>query len=78
MEIRRSTEEVEENHVMQITGSNGIVHNMEFMPQAYLRNQYSSEIDIDEEFVSTYPLEDAPLPIFLKVQLSLLLSIFLH
>ncbi|CAH8260300.1 unnamed protein product [Arabidopsis lyrata] len=68
MEIRRSTEEVEENHVMQITGSNGIVHNMEFMPQAYLRNQYSSEIDIDEEFVSSYPLEDAPLPIFLKFE----------
>lgn len=75
MEIRRSTEEDEENHVMQITGSNGIVHNMEFMHQAYLRNQYSSEIDINEEFVSSYPLEDAPLPIFLKVSVSLSLSV---
>ncbi|ESQ48703.1 hypothetical protein EUTSA_v10020198mg [Eutrema salsugineum] len=68
MEIRRSTEEAEDNHVMQISGSNGIVHNMEFMPQAYLRNQYSSEIDIHEEFVSSYPQEDAPLPIFLKFE----------
>ncbi|KAL1204867.1 ABC transporter G family member 26 [Cardamine amara subsp. amara] len=68
MEIRRSTEEVEDNHVMQISGSNGIVHNMEFMSQAYLRNQYSSEIDIHEEFVSSYPHEDAPLPIFLKFE----------
>lgn len=67
MEIKRSTEELEDNHVMQISGSNGIVHNMEFMSQAYLRNQYSSEIDIHEEFVSSYPHEDAPLPIFLKV-----------
>ncbi|VVA97467.1 unnamed protein product [Arabis nemorensis] len=68
MEIRRSTEEVEDNHVMQISGSNVIVHNMEFMPQAYLRNQYSSEIDIHEEVVSSYPNEDAPLPIFLKFE----------
>lgn len=71
MEIKRSTEELEDNHVMQISGSNGIVHNMEFMSQAYLRNQYSSEIDIHEEFVSPYPHEDAPLPIFLKVPPSL-------
>lgn len=75
MEIRRSTEEVEDNHVMQISGNNGIVHNMEFMSQAYLRNQYSSEIDIHEEFVSSYPHEDAPLPIFLKVFFSLSLSL---
>ncbi|WZY73792.1 hypothetical protein YC2023_006032 [Brassica napus] len=68
MEIKRSTEELEDNHVMQISGSNGIVHNMEFMSQAYLRNQYSSEIDIHEEFVSSYPHEDAPLPIFLKFE----------
>ncbi|KAG2317880.1 hypothetical protein Bca52824_021002 [Brassica carinata] len=68
MEIKRSTEELENNHVMPISGSNGIVHNMEFMSQAYLRNQYSSEIDIHEEFVSSYPHEDAPLPIFLKFE----------
>ncbi|KAL0691216.1 hypothetical protein Bca4012_090895 [Brassica carinata] len=68
MEIKRSAEELEDNHVMQISGSNGIVHNMEFMSQAYLRNQYSSEIDIHEEFVSPYPHEDAPLPIFLKFE----------
>ncbi|CAN8270134.1 unnamed protein product [Cochlearia groenlandica] len=66
MEIRRTAEEVEDNHVMQISG--GIVHNMEFMSQAYIRNQYSSEIDIDQGLVSSYPQEDAPLPIFLKFE----------
>lgn len=48
---------------MQIAGSNGFGHNIEFMSQAYLRNR-SSEIDIDEEISSKR--QDGPLPIFLK------------
>ncbi|XP_011095584.2 ABC transporter G family member 26 isoform X1 [Sesamum indicum] len=48
---------------MQIAGSNGFGHNIEFMSQAYLRNR-SSEIDIEEEIPATS--QDRPLPIFLK------------
>ncbi|KAH6768092.1 ABC-2 type transporter family protein [Perilla frutescens var. frutescens] len=48
---------------MQIAGSNGFGHNMEFMSEAYLRKT-SSEIDIEEE-ISSRRL-DRPLPIFLK------------
>ncbi|KAK4439674.1 ABC transporter G family member 26 [Sesamum alatum] len=48
---------------MQIAGSNGFGHNIEFMSQAYLRNR-SSEIDIEEEIPAT--IQDRPLPIFLK------------
>ncbi|KAL0353481.1 UNVERIFIED_CONTAM: ABC transporter G family member 26 [Sesamum angustifolium] len=48
---------------MQIAGSNGFGHNIEFMSQAYLRNR-SSEIDIEEEIPGTP--QDRPLPIFLK------------
>ncbi|KAK6149432.1 hypothetical protein DH2020_016957 [Rehmannia glutinosa] len=48
---------------MQIAGSNGFGHNIEFMSQAYLRNR-SSEIDIEEDVSSKR--QDRPLPIFLK------------
>ncbi|KAG8385998.1 hypothetical protein BUALT_Bualt03G0103300 [Buddleja alternifolia] len=54
---------------MQIAGSNGFGHNIEFMSQAYLRNP-SSEIDIEEEISSTR--QDKPLPIFLKASPNLL------
>ncbi|KAL5710162.1 ABC transporter G member 26 [Ranunculus cassubicifolius] len=48
---------------MQITGSNGFGHSIEFMSQAYERN---SEIVIEEEHLSTNP--DGLLPIFLKFE----------
>lgn len=51
---------------MQIAGSNGFGHNIEFMPQAYLRNR-SSEIDIEVEDDTSIADKDQPLPIFLKV-----------
>ena len=57
---------------MQIAGSNGFGHNVEFMSQAYLRNRYS-EIDIEDYNVHANH-KDHPLPIFLKVPVSL--SIF--
>ena len=49
---------------LQIAGSNGFGHNIEFMSQAYLRNRYC-EIDIEE--YSVYANKDHPVPIFLKV-----------
>lgn len=49
---------------MQIAGSNGFGHNIEFMSQAYLRNRYSG---IDIEDYTVYANKDHPLPIFLKV-----------
>ena len=51
---------------MQIAGSNGFGHNIEFMSQAYLRNR-SSEIDIEVEDDTSIADKDQPLPIFLKV-----------
>ncbi|KAF8409764.1 hypothetical protein HHK36_005843 [Tetracentron sinense] len=48
---------------MQISGSNGFGHNIEFMSQAYLRSR-SSEIDIEDEYLNIS--KDCPLPIFLK------------
>ncbi|KAL8462165.1 hypothetical protein ACS0TY_033295 [Phlomoides rotata] len=48
---------------MQIAGSNSFGHNIEFMPQTYLRSM-SSEIDIDDDRPSKR--QDRPLPIFLK------------
>lgn len=54
---------------MQIAGSNGFGHNIDFMPQPYLRNRYS-KIDIEDH--SPYTNKDRPLPIFLKVVLLLL------
>lgn len=51
---------------MQIAGSNGFGHNIEFMSQAYLRNR-SSEIDIEVEHDTSIAHIDQPLPIFLKV-----------
>nr|GMC74472.1 ABC transporter G family member 26 [Ipomoea batatas] len=48
---------------MQIAGSNGFGHNIDFMPQAYLTSR-SSEIDIVDETSHSYI--NHPLPIFLK------------
>ncbi|KAK6229896.1 ABC transporter-like [Theobroma cacao] len=50
---------------MQIAGSNGFGHNIEFMSQAYLRNRYSG---IDIEDYTVYANKDHPLPIFLKFE----------
>lgn len=63
MEIRREDEI--EDMSMQIAGSNGFGHSIEFMSQAYLRNRYS-EIDIEDENTNTS--KDRPLPVFLKVE----------
>ena len=49
---------------MQIAGSNGFGHSIDFMSQAYLRNRYSG-IDIEEDCLTMN--KDRPLPIFLKV-----------
>ncbi|PHT70325.1 hypothetical protein T459_25429 [Capsicum annuum] len=54
---------------MQIAGSNGFVHNIEFMSQAYLRNR-SSKINIEVEDDTSIADKDQPLPIFLKVKIS--------
>ncbi|KAB2609616.1 ABC transporter G family member 26 [Pyrus ussuriensis x Pyrus communis] len=51
---------------MQIAGSSGFGHNLEFMSQAYLRNRYT-EIDIVEDETSNAN-RDGPLPIFLKFE----------
>lgn len=51
---------------MQIAGSNGFGHNIEFMSQAYLRNR-SSKIDIEVEHDTSIAHIDQPLPIYLKV-----------
>lgn len=72
MEIRRE-DEVDDMSLspptmgsMQIAGSNGFAHNIEFMSEAYLNNK-NSEIDIeDDSSVTTY---DHPLPIYLKVMI---------
>lgn len=71
MEIRRD-HEIEDMSLspqsmgsMQIAGSNGFGHGIEFMSQAYLRNRYS-EIDIENENSNTG--NDRPLPVFLKVE----------
>ncbi|XP_022886614.1 ABC transporter G family member 26 isoform X2 [Olea europaea var. sylvestris] len=48
---------------MQIAGSNGFGHSIEFMSQAYLTNR-SSEIDIEDGIPNAS--KDRPLPIFLK------------
>ncbi|KAK9269778.1 hypothetical protein L1049_001556 [Liquidambar formosana] len=50
---------------MQIAGSNGFGHNIEFMSQAYLRNR-NSEINIEDD--SAYANIDRPLQIFLKFE----------
>ncbi|PIA63646.1 hypothetical protein AQUCO_00201174v1 [Aquilegia coerulea] len=52
---------------MQIAGSNGFGHSIEFMSQAYTTNQEgNSEIIIEEEYLSTN--QDGLLPIFLKFE----------
>ncbi|PHU04727.1 ABC transporter G family member 26 [Capsicum chinense] len=50
---------------IQIAGSNGFGHNIEFMSQAYLRNR-SLEINIEVEDDTSITDKDQPLPIFLK------------
>lgn len=50
---------------MQIAGSNGFAHSIEFMSQAYTNQEGNSEIIIEEEYLSTK--QDRLLPIFLKV-----------
>ncbi|XP_050215722.1 ABC transporter G family member 26 [Mercurialis annua] len=50
---------------MQIAGSNGFGHNIEYMSQAYLRNRYSG-IDIEDHSFNMN--QDRPLPIFLKFE----------
>lgn len=52
---------------MQIAGSNGFGHSIEFMSQAYLTNR-SSEIDIEDGIPNAS--KDRPLPIFLKASLA--------
>ncbi|MCI43193.1 ABC transporter G family member 26-like, partial [Trifolium medium] len=47
---------------MQIAGSNGFGHSMEFMSQAYLLNRYS-EIDIQ---VQDSSFSHPPIPVYLK------------
>ncbi|OAY55292.1 ABC transporter G family member 26 isoform X2 [Manihot esculenta] len=71
MEIRKE-DEIEDMSLslptmgsMQIAGSNGFGHNIEFMSQAYLRNRYS-EIDIEADGLNMH--KDHPLPIFLKFE----------
>ncbi|KAE8098899.1 hypothetical protein FH972_016927 [Carpinus fangiana] len=71
MEIRRE-EETEDRSLsppikgsMQIAGSTGFGHSIEFMSQAYLRNRYS-EIDIEDVTSDTNKYH--PLPIFLKFE----------
>ena len=69
MEIRNNQSEIEDMTTvkmgsMQIAGSNGFGHNIDFMSQAYLRNR-SSEIIIQDD--SSPTLLDRPLPIYLKV-----------
>lgn len=67
MEIRNSNEIEDITSVkmgsMQIAGSNGFGHNIDFMSQAYLRER-SSEIIIEDD---SSPSVDRPLPIYLKV-----------
>ncbi|KAJ8754835.1 hypothetical protein K2173_015347 [Erythroxylum novogranatense] len=50
---------------MQIAGSHGFGHNIEFMSEAYLRNRYS-EIDIEDDSLNMS--KDCSLPIFLKFE----------
>ena len=53
---------------MQIAGASSFGHNIDFMSQAYVRNRYYSEIDIEDE--TSIPSKDGPLPIFLKVTIT--------
>lgn len=70
METRRD-EEIEDTSLspptmgpMQIAGTNGFGHNIDFMSQVYLRNRFSG-IDIEDDNLNMN--KDRPLPIFLKV-----------
>ncbi|KAK1404946.1 ABC transporter domain-containing protein [Heracleum sosnowskyi] len=54
---------------MQIAGRNGFGHNIDYMPQVYLRNRSCSQSQIDIELEDTSnAIKDGPLPIFLKFQ----------
>ncbi|KAL3525271.1 hypothetical protein ACH5RR_013643 [Cinchona calisaya] len=69
MEIGRQDDELEDLSPpsvgsLQIAGSNGFGHSIEFMSQAYLRNR-SSQIDIEDDQTS-YDKKNRPLPIYLK------------
>lgn len=77
MEIRRE-DEVDDMSMspptmgsMQIAGSNGFAHNIEFMSEAYLNNK-NSKIDIEDDSSAT--THDRPLPIHLKVMNSLFVT----
>ena len=49
---------------MQIAGSNGFGHIMEFMSQAYLPDRYSEVVlKVEDSSIN----QDPPLPIYLKV-----------
>lgn len=52
---------------MQIAGSNGFGHSMEFMSQAYLSNRY---LDIGIKVEDSSLNQDPPLPVYLKVGLN--------
>lgn len=83
MDRGRREEEIEDMSLsppsmgsMQIAGSNiGFAHNIEFMSQAYLRNRYS---EIDIENVSSFASKDLPLPIFLKVLIVFIYSLYIY
>ena len=60
----KNRDEIEDMTSIQIAGRNGFGHNIDFMSQAYLRNR-STEIIIEDD--NSSPLEDCPLPIYLKV-----------
>lgn len=59
----KNRDEIEDMTSIQIAGRNGFGHNIDFMSQAYLRNR-STEIIIEDD---SSPLEECPLPIYLKV-----------
>ncbi|PHT88967.1 hypothetical protein T459_04080 [Capsicum annuum] len=61
---------------MQIAGSNGFGHNIEFISQAYLKNR-SSEIDKEVEDDTSIANKDQSLPIVRKVIFSLTNLLFL-
>uniref|UniRef100_A0A7N0V1S6 ABC transporter domain-containing protein n=1 Tax=Kalanchoe fedtschenkoi TaxID=63787 RepID=A0A7N0V1S6_KALFE len=76
MESRREDDHVEDISLtpatigsMQIAGSRGFGHNIDFLSQAYLRNR-STEIDIiqDDDDVPCTDMGSQPLPIFLKFE----------
>ncbi|KAK9152359.1 hypothetical protein Syun_010668 [Stephania yunnanensis] len=53
---------------MQIAGSNGFGHNLEFLNETYMKNKNSLAIDIEEERPNGTNKDCCPLPIFLKFE----------